>query len=265
MTLPSPFGGPPPPEVQLPRSPLVRVLAQVRFPAILNIAKADFVAPFQNIVRAEYPALRSEVLHSIQLAAPDNQPAVDAVQIWRFEDKDHNWRISLARDFVALETTRYTSRTEFLSRMNSIIEALQTTLDPQLTQRVGLRYIDRLQGEAMDALRNLIKPQFLMPNEFDYESVAIHILTQALFNSDEGAKINARWGHVPAGVTIDPIAIEPINEPSWIMDFDMFSEAERSFSAQELTPLLASFAERTYSVFRSMVTDQFLEFYGGQL
>jgi uncharacterized protein (TIGR04255 family) len=264
MTLPPPFSGSPPTEVSLSRAPLVRVLSQIRFPQILNILKPETVAPFQELIRRDYPLMQSQLLHTILIPGPDGNPAISNVQVWRFEDKSHHWRASLATDFLALETTKYTSRTDFLSRLSRLIDALQTTFNPQITQRIGLRYIDRLQDKAFSSITDLIKPDFLGPSESDYQAAAIHMLTQALFTTEEGAHLNARWGKLPPGVTLDPNAIEPINEPSWVMDFDMFMEAERGLTAAELTPLLESFAKRLYAVFRFMVTDQFLEFYGGK-
>ena len=49
--LPLPLSGPPPAEVQLPNAPLVRVIAQVRFPQILAIRNPDTVAKLQQAVR----------------------------------------------------------------------------------------------------------------------------------------------------------------------------------------------------------------------
>jgi uncharacterized protein (TIGR04255 family) len=264
MTLPHPFSGPPPAEVQLPDAPLVRVLAQITFPQILAVANKETVAPFQERIRHAYPLTKSDLLHTIQLSG-DNQPTVERTQIWRFEDKTHHWKVALAPHFLALETECYTTRTEFLDRITNLITALQETLDPQITQRVGLRYIDRLRGEAFNNVTALIKPEFLGPNTSGYEHAAIHMLTQALFHTEEGAMLNARWGKLPANATIDPNALEPLPEPSWVMDFDLFTEVEGNFAAADLSPLLATFAQRIYAVFRFMITDQFLEFYGGKL
>ncbi len=49
-----------PDEVPLPNAPLARVLAQIRFPPILSIRKADSVADFQEALRTEYPNLRRD-------------------------------------------------------------------------------------------------------------------------------------------------------------------------------------------------------------
>ena len=46
-TLMNPLVGSPPAEVPLTDPPLVRVIAQVRFPTILSVENAEFIAPFQ--------------------------------------------------------------------------------------------------------------------------------------------------------------------------------------------------------------------------
>jgi hypothetical protein len=51
----NPLVATPPPEVPLINAPLVRVIAQVRFPPILSIEQQAFVGSFQEAIRAEYP------------------------------------------------------------------------------------------------------------------------------------------------------------------------------------------------------------------
>ena len=56
----TPFG-PAVQEVSLTRAPLVNVIAQVRFPAVMKIeADSGFVATFQESIRKDYPILRPE-------------------------------------------------------------------------------------------------------------------------------------------------------------------------------------------------------------
>jgi hypothetical protein len=47
----TPLTGPPPAEVPLTDPPLVRVIAQVRFPLIASVEKREFIAPFQEAFR----------------------------------------------------------------------------------------------------------------------------------------------------------------------------------------------------------------------
>jgi uncharacterized protein (TIGR04255 family) len=77
------------------------------------------------------------------------------------------------------------------------------------------------------------------------------------------ARVLARWGRLPAGATVDPAAIEPAQEKSWILDLDMFSAAPMPFAVDRAVAEAQRFAERIYTIFRWAVTDDFLRRYGG--
>jgi uncharacterized protein (TIGR04255 family) len=261
--LPAPFSGPPPAEVPLPRAPLVRVIGQISFHPILALREAATVAPFQERIRAEYPVLRPETVQRIEVA-PSSAAKIEQETIWRFSDADQNWRVSLTPNFLALETPRYTSRTDFLRRLNVIITALQETVDPRLTLRIGLRYISRVEGDALSKLTRLIQPGFLGALDTAFGHAARHLLTESLLTTDEGM-LTARWGKLPPHATVDPHAIEPIATASWIHDLDLFTEKPHTFNSTELMEVLEGFAKRLYAVFRSMVTDDYLTYYGGKV
>jgi uncharacterized protein (TIGR04255 family) len=261
--LPRPFTGPPPTDVPLARAPLVRVLAQIRFPAILSIGDAVAVASFQDRIRTKYPLNNKDIVQRIEIgaAAPLEPAAVKAETIWRFQSRDEHWRASLASNFLALDTSRYTSRHEFLGRMADLIEALEQTLNPQITQRIGLRYINRIENDAIKDVHKLIKPEILGPQQSEFGKAADHMMTESLLQTEEGALIHARWGILPAHATVDPFALEPVAAKSWILDFDMYSEAQGDFTRAALMPQLESYAKRIYAVFRYMITDHFLSYY----
>ena len=258
-----PILAPPPEEVPLPRAPLVRVIAQVRFSTILEAQRSEFVAPFQEAIRADYPILRREHAQGV-LIGPRGGALGETEVAWRFADADDAWRVSLAPEFIALETTAYSSRGDFLGRMRTVLEAVEEHLRPAVAQRVGLRYIDRVTGEELEDIAALVRPEMLGIANTPLFPHAQHELSDALLSvSDAGEQIRARWGHLPAGGTVDPNAIEPIDERSWILDLDMFSAERRPFKAGSLAEGLGRFAERIYTVFRWAVTEEFLRRYGG--
>jgi len=92
---------------------------------------------------------------------------------------------------------------------------------------------------------------------------ATHTLSESMFTLD-GARVLARWGLLPAGATVDPSAIEPTTEPSWILDIDMFSSESVLFAVDSVVNNTRQFAERIYTFFRWAVTDDFLRLYGGR-
>ena len=259
-----------PTEIPLPKSPLARVIAQVRFPPILSIAKPDRVADFQEVLRSSYPHLNKEEVQSIKRGA-DQVTHIDEEIIWRMADQEETatWRVSLGVDFVAIETSDYTSRTDFLSRLRAVVSNVEECFHPADTKRIGVRYIDQLKGDAVDRIGELIQPSVLGILQSDGASTkmlrdsTVHLMTQAQLQAKEGL-IQGRWGSVQPNTTYDLNALPPVNEPTWVLDIDMFTLDTQPFESEGLNARAEVFAKRLYGVFRQMVTDEFLRFYGGK-
>lgn len=263
----NPLTAPPPEEVPLKNAPLIRVIAQVRFPPILSIEKKDFVGSFQEAIREKYPILQPEQTQTF-VFGPQGAVQPTSQLTWRFIDTADSWRVSLAPDFIALETTAYSSRRDFLERLESLLTALKESFEPQVQviERFGLRYVDRLVGQDLQDISSLVKPEIsgMMSTEFRGD---IHqAINESLFIIPGGdERILARWGLMPAGSTFDLNAIEPIVEPSWILDLDMSLSKNREFSIEALMSEGQHFAERIYTFFRWAVKDEFLRRFGGQI
>jgi uncharacterized protein (TIGR04255 family) len=253
----------PPEEVPLKAAPIVRVIAQVRFPPILSIKESSFVASFQEAIRDKFPILRPEQSHGFILGTQGFEPAEPSI-IWRFMDIDGNWRVSLTSDFVSLETTNYLSRSDFLERLEGILIAVNTHIKPQVIERLGLRYIDQIKGEDLTQLSNLVRPEISGVLATEFDGNVLQSINESLFKiPEENSQMLARWGRLPPNVTIDPSAIEPIAEPSWILDTDIFRQESQMFNVGLILQETRQFAERIYTFFRWAVTDEFLERFGG--
>lgn len=262
-TAADPLVGPVPAEVPLPDAPLVRVIAQLRFPQVLSVEQPDFVAPFQNAIRATYPVLRREQTQTVVFGPAGVSTPPSPQTAWRFHDGAAHFRVSLTQDFLALETTKYTSRNDFFGRLRALVDALGDHVEPAQIDRVGVRYIDRLTGEALTELRTLVRPEVCGIAGTEAAAHAGHMLSVSSFDVGE-AQVLARWGLVPANVSFDPAAIEPVGEKSWLLDLDMFSAAPMPFAAEQVVRRAEGYAERLYAVFRWAVTEAFLARYGGK-
>lgn len=254
-----------PAEVPLPSAPLVRVIAQIRFPQVLSIEKRDFVAPFQEAIHAQYPVLRAEQKQGLMVSPQGASPMLPQV-IWRFADIEGNWRVSLSPDFIAIETTAYESRKDFFERFTVVVQALAEHVSPKVVDRIGVRYIDRITGDAVKDIAKLVRPEILGIVGRMIAQHARHTLSESLFVVPEpAAQLLARWGLLPRGGTVDPAAIEPLDEPSWILDLDMFRSEPRTFDPSEVVADARSYAERIYTFFRWAVTNDFLHLYRGKV
>lgn len=263
-------------EVPLPEAPLAAVIAQVRFSPILTIGQphvSEVVAAFQERLRSTYPHLSVDHTHHITMANPSH-PHVAHSQIWRLADSASHppeWRVSLAQDFVSLETRQYDSRDDFLSRLQDVIEAVGSCFSPTESTRFGLRYIDRLVGSAQHEIANLVKPEvlgMLASNDTalkELESSITNSMMHTHFLAPDGDTVMARWGVLPSNATYDPDVLEPVEGRAWVLDMDMFTTRPHSFSDSALVSTARAFAECLYWLFRQMVTDDFLRHHGGSL
>ncbi|EYF05804.1 Hypothetical protein CAP_2805 [Chondromyces apiculatus DSM 436] len=257
-----PLIAPLPAEVPLKDAPLVRVIAQLRFPEVLSVEQRDFVAPFQEAIRSTYSVLRQEQTQGLLLGPGGASPAKPHIA-WRFSDAAGHWRVSLTPEFLALETTKYVSRGDFFGRLKVLAEALDEHIEPGQLDRLGVRYIDRITGEAVDDIARLVRPEVRGITGTIAAKHAIHALSESMFELPD-ARVLARWGFLPPGATVDPAAIEPAEEKSWILDLDMFSAAPVPFVVDRVVAEAQRYAERVYTIFRWAVTDEFLLRYGGK-
>ena len=89
-------------------------------------------------------------------------------------------------------------------------------------------------------------------------------MNETQFLAQDGSRIQGRWGKLPPNTTHDPNSLDPVAEPSWVLDLDMFTSEPQPFASAELLQTATDFAECLYWLFRQMVTNEFLRFYGGE-
>ena len=261
----TPFG-PSVQEVPLTRAPLVNVIAQVRFPTVMKIEDSAFVANFQESIRKDYPILRRERQLGVLIGPGGVQPQ-DAGTVWRFETKDPDtWQVTLAPSFVSLSAKRYTRRSDLLARLTVVLHALERWLHPNVCDRIGVRYVDRVTGHQLTRLGKLVRPEVLGvagDGTLLGDVEVVHALSDTLFRLDDASQLRGRWGRLPAGATYDP-GIEPSREPSWVLDLDHYTSQPEDFDLAAIGGRVAEFCDRIYTFFRWAITDEFLDEFGAE-
>jgi len=264
----TPFG-PSVPEVPLAGAPLVSVIAQVRFPPVMKIeADGGFVATFQEAIRNDYPILRPERQLGVMIGPGGVQPQ-DAGTVWRFETKDPDaWQVTLAPTFVSLSAKRFTRRSDLLARLTVVLHALEAWLSPNVCDRIGVRYVDRISGDSLSRLSKLVRSEILGLGVAGDKAAlgdieVVHTLSDSLFRLDDSTELRGRWGTLPAGATYDP-GIEPSREPSCVLDLDHFTSKPEDFDLATIGGEVADFCDRIYTFFRWVVTDEFLTEFGAE-
>ena len=253
-------------EVLLPSAPLVKVLTQVRFPVIAKIGTSEGILGFQERLRARYPVTRQESPFALIVGPVGPIQSQLPGTAWRMSEADGPWTVVLAQDFVALETSSYSTRDDLLERWREVLDAL-STLDPGPTvfDRIGVRYVDRVVGdEFVKDLSGLVRPEILGPTNIERSDgeVLVASVSQALFRLSS-MQVKAAWGIVPENTVIVP-GVEAVPDRSWILDVDAFIEENgQVFSTDRVVEETRLGAKRAYAFFRWVVTDEFLRRFGG--
>lgn len=141
--------------------PVYLTLAQVRFNPILKLA--DFLPSIQESFRqAGYPDFDRQHIISIQLTTQEGQPpAPTPVQQERFllgnVEKTHTF--FLDGQSLTLQSTNYgqfeTFSACFLDGLNIVNDAVKLAF----TERVGLRYLDRVMPQAGETIEQYLVDQ----------------------------------------------------------------------------------------------------------
>lgn len=256
------FGPSRPRRTELRRAPLTGVIAQLRFPEIFSIQKKEFTAAFQEKVRNSYPF--AEEQHALSVQMGDGAPSIKNATRWKFSDPEKIWTISLAPDFLALETKVYTSRPDFAERLRYILDAMNATIRPTIVTRTGVRYVNRIREPEIDFLRELFRAEIGSFSSSPLKKHIEHSLTEALCRTQEG-KLLLRWGLMPAGASHDLGLAPPIESVSWIFDLDSFVDQQSvPFEPKLLTETAHALATRINTFFYWAAQDKLLEVFGGE-
>lgn len=242
-------------------NPLNHVICQLRFPSILAIGARD-PAGFQDHLRAEYPLYEkeeqeppeiseelTELLSSVGVSAP-----------WRsfrhsFSTEDGTRIIKLSRDFVSVTENDYTEWDHLREEIQRAKTALEEEYTPPFYQRVGLRYqdvIDReaigLEGAPWDALLDpaligMLGPGFVR-DEID------QVYTQASVNlADvvEDGSVTLRHG------LADLERENGESDDVYVIDADFFTTSKSE--GNDVLDILDQFNRLAGNLFRWAITD----------
>jgi len=258
MRLEEPFGGAVPESVPLEVTPLTNVLCQIRFPELISIGREEIVGTFQERIRKKYP-IGDSAKGLIVVIGDDSTQRMES-KIWRFLDADQTWRVTLATEFITLETRNYQSRDEFCERVGWLCAALAETIDPGWMHRIGVRYVNRLHGELYDKRLEFVREDMFGPFRIEHDGVIERTLHQVNATTEEGNMV-AKWGYMPKNYTHDPETMPAISTDSWYLDVDSIWASERpvEFDPGVIVQQCGALAGRAYTFFRWGTTQALLD------
>lgn len=268
MATTHPFADKEPGNIPLSSAPLVRTIAQIKYPLLTQFSiNGDAVASaVAGALMDQYPLL--EVGHEVSVTITAEGPSEkhSATRIWRLVSADRAWQVTFTGTFLSIDTTKYVRRRDFAQRLTDAWDALNQHVPVPYIERLGVRYINQVTDQVhLSRLDDLLRPEMLgvtLAQDPDEARLASAI-TEAQYHFPDGAAFTARWGMLPAGASIVN-AGPSFDYPTWILDTDSFREFKHSSnSGQNLFEDVRALALRGYQFFRWTVTKDFISMFGG--
>lgn len=244
----------------LTNSPLEIVVSQIRYETSLRANDSEVALAFHEAIGGQtglYPSIDRESGHAIGLSfAPGAAPIAEHAKLpdaWKFSSRDKNWTVSLAQDFVAIETTAYTTWAgDFQDRLFAVIDATAKVIKPALNPRFGLRYVDRITELQLGSPREWAR---YVSSELVAPATHAHIgpgITQAQHHVTvelgEDLGCNMRYGFLASNGSTD-----------FFMDYDLFRLAGRAFDPQDLKQIADNLNDYALRLFHASVNPELIE------
>jgi uncharacterized protein (TIGR04255 family) len=261
LTLPAPD------TTHLARSPLEVVVAQVRHEKRLVASESSTARAVHEALGGSsgpYPFIdevSAVALFNVVVAGANAPAASTESQLtgWRLRDAEGAWVVTLMPDHFALETTRYTTwDAEFAPRLQAVVAAVSTHIEPAFEQRLGLRYVDRITDPAVHEIsgwRRYIRPEVLgVISHPELGDAVVGAQQQVLFDLGEGIAGALRHG--------------PVRDPEgkgfpYLLDYDVFRQGGRTFDPDTVRTTFESFNTMALQLFHATVTSDLLSYLRG--
>ena len=232
---------------RLDRAPLVQALAQVRFPLIAHLQTIPGVAPLQDRLAELFPYMEQKHVQEIGLlvgpaglAASEGQSSIT----WEFTDDDGRLLVLTAGSATLSIGAQYAGIDDFAERFCSVLIALGEIEQVRRCDRLGVRYLSLAEQAPGDeqAWARWFRPEVvgwvgcgIVTSGDLVSSITQTELAEAVAHraADAPGEVHAliRNGIVPAGAIVPGVPPTQIEQPSYLLDLDLFVATPQRYDA----------------------------------
>ncbi len=203
-------------------------VCELRFPAILEYETKPPIA-LQRELRREYPEYEKQ--QALKVADPSELEVKHVLK-----SRKGDWLVTIRTYSIAVQTSRYTRFSEFLDRLQYILDKSLPLLDTDFFTRVGLRYINEIRLED-GGPPGWINDDLIAPIVHGiYGTVDRYV--QEVRGSMATGKFTFRHGIA---------GLEKGKEDIYLVDFDFFNE---NVQAGDVIPMVREFNKEAFRFFQ---------------
>jgi uncharacterized protein (TIGR04255 family) len=215
---------------------------------VFVIEKRAEVAGFQELLGEEYIARQPAPSRPV-MANPTATPqplGADPETVWRFEQPERDWAISLSSTSLALEAARYLDFDDFAAELARIVRALDRAFSPGHEVRLGLRYVNQIEDERLEkrGITFFVNEQLASPVGGELGNDLLGSLAELRFR-ERGGMLALRHG-----------LLEPTH---YVLDFDRSSSEERDFAPSSIVERVKRFHDLIERLFVWSISTRYLK------
>lgn len=261
------------------RPPLAQALAQVRFPLIAHLQTLAGVAPLQDRLSKYFPYMERNQVQAIAFQLGPAGAAVsepESQTSWELTDDD-GWTLVLSAGSATLSVGRaYTNSADFGSRFGAILTALAEVEQVRRCDRLGVRYLDLAATPPGDdhAWHRWFRGEVVGWPAAGILAPGTHVrstITQTMVTCDTTGDFAGvpgdvqaliRHGFAPVGSVIPGFPQIELEQPSWLLDLDLFVASPQRFLPDTLVSQFGSLHNQIDRFFRWAMTPDGAQYFG---
>lgn len=249
------------PRLKLSRTHMEAAIAEVRFVPGGDALPEDVAAAvWDGLGRDALPVFESHSVNTVSLAvSPQGADSTTQVEHgWVLASADRRTSVTLLPSMVAVQTSAYERYSTSLG--DPLRKAVQLFIDAtkaSLVQRIGLRYINRLQDNAANEpgfWRDHVRAPFAGPLPGDLAPIVEMMHQQVLLRLEPTAAARINSG----------VFREEGADPrfSFLIDLDVFREQAFTFDPELCEGLARQLNRTAFPLFCQVLSDQYLDSLG---
>jgi len=249
---------------RLTKAPIVYALCHIQFAPVLKMR--DYVPDIQDRLRETHENFDEEQITGILMAGGSAAPSVQVETRWRFDNASRQSGYILQNSSLLYHTTSYTDFEDFVPEVTRGLSAVAPVAKIQRLQRVGLRYIDLIEGTNDVPVDDFIHPQLLGFGR-ELGSVNEH-LSQYIFTGKTGMgtlvlRVTRGRHGAPLPPDLLPLVLKPVRTPpkskaTIFFDTDHFVKDPQTVPS-ELESLVRDLKKPIASAFKKATTQKALD------
>jgi len=254
------------PPLKLEKSPLIFVLAQVRFPQLLSIKER--IPAFQDALRKlGYLKLNQREVTQVKRDPQNNVVARETFSQWEFIDKAGTHSILTDPRFINVNSSQYEVFERFAERMEQVFHVMAESVEPGLVERLGLRFVDLIVPSEGRNIADYVDPG-LRGFQVDPEENREAFYMETVTRTGEDKRFLHRYTETRKGLGFPPDLISsglklcrnPRMETTFgLLDMDHMLTREMDVEPQEMVEAFWDLHRHHEDAFRRSVTKLALE------